>query len=530
MEEDKMEVTEPKQIITTTESEETSVTDCLEKMIQQHDIEDGPLVMEVKMVHSMLKKMETQFQDKINDLQQRLSSVERADQGTCERLESDESQVVHTNDEICLQLDKLTLKTKAVSSAIQYTWEDRNQLIERIEKLEMTNVKRMAIISGLYIQGKKYQKMQQIENFFDTELQIRPYIEDFYTLGSSTPPAIVIICQSMRDKTLIMRNKKQLKGLENQDKKPIYINDFIPIKKKEKNKKHKEIYSENQRDQSSEKPKMELINGELYVNSIPYQDQISPPDPASILECTTSELDDIMKIPICKGGEIEQEGIVFTAYTLCTDSIDEVRKAYLKMRLCNPRARHIICAYYIPNKEKYMEKGYCDNKEHAAGLKILKLMVDNNLTHRIVFVTRRYSGKKIGPDRFVCIQRAVTECLETYSLNTVLGFAQEIMSEVEGYDQYTEGDSQDDNDHGSTTQTRRGMPSLRGSYANRLKANPSLQRPEKKCKPSASHPSARQSNPKRKMSPSDDQPQHKNAPRQQTFNPDGSFTKNAKSK
>ena len=34
--------------------------------------------------------------------------------------------------------------------------------------------------------------------------------------------------------------------------------------------------------------------------------------------------------------------------------------------------------------------------------------------------------KKIGPDRFSCIQKVVRECLETYPLNEVLGYCQEI--------------------------------------------------------------------------------------------------------
>ena len=66
------------------------------------------------------------------------------------------------------------------------------------------------------------------------------------------------------------------------------------------------------------------------------------------------------------------------------------------MRLCYPTARHIICAYNLPGEKHHRYKGYCDDGEHGAGAKILQYLLDNNLLCRVIFVTRIYSGVKLG--------------------------------------------------------------------------------------------------------------------------------------
>ena len=152
------------------------------------------------------------------------------------------------------------------------------------------------------------------------------------------------------------------------------------------------------------------------------------PDSEEILDMSPKDLQKVLGLPVCKGDSLEKDGNIFTAYTLAVDSHDKIHDAYLKMRLCNPKARHIICAYWLENEEAevHHRKGYCDDGEHGAGAKLLDYMCEQNLAARAIFVTRRYSGVKIGVDRFKYIIKAANSCLLMYPRNSVLDVVQEV--------------------------------------------------------------------------------------------------------
>ena len=93
--------------------------------------------------------------------------------------------------------------------------------------------------------------------------------------------------------------------------------------------------------------KMELVNSSLFVDREKFEEAITPPRPQILLDLTPKELNEIMRIAICKGHETEEEGNKFTAFSLSVGSLEEIKNAYIKMRLCQPKARHIICAYSL---------------------------------------------------------------------------------------------------------------------------------------------------------------------------------------
>ena len=139
----------------------------------------------------------------------------------------------------------------------------------------------------------------------------------------------------------------------------------------------------------------------------------------------------MLSSPVCKGEEMVQENNIFRVYTLATDSLDRIQQAYLKMKLCNPKARHVICAYFVDGEDYHYTRGSCDDGEHGAGELLLNYMLENNLRNRVIFVTRIYSGKKIGTDRFKQLLLAANACMQTYPGNAVNDEQQEVPSEVD---------------------------------------------------------------------------------------------------
>ena len=169
-----------------------SASEEISKLMKEHDEEEkGPLVMEVTVVHAMFKRMEEGFEKKIKELEEKIEHLSTGNGATSK------SHDTPNMDRVCQQLDRLTLKTKAVSSAVQNAWEDCCQIAKRLQKLELNNTKKTVSISGLYLHGKKYEKMRQLEDFFEIEVGVNPFIEDFYQIGSSTPQTTIVIFQSL---------------------------------------------------------------------------------------------------------------------------------------------------------------------------------------------------------------------------------------------------------------------------------------------------------------------------------------------
>ena len=154
-------VYEPQPFITVAQN---PVVQELEKMMESHDEEkNGPQVINLKVVHGMFRRMDEAFRKEIQELknQFRQKSVAETSSPHC----------TAEIDDLTKQTRRLTVKTKAISSAIQNAWEDRVQLQERVEHLENAAFKKMIVINGLEVFGKKNEKIQQIEKLYTTRNQ-----------------------------------------------------------------------------------------------------------------------------------------------------------------------------------------------------------------------------------------------------------------------------------------------------------------------------------------------------------------------
>ena len=89
-------------------------------------------------------------------------------------------------------------------------------------------MKKSLVITGLKVSAKRQEAGWQIQQFVEAELNVSIDLVDFFFLGATEPKPIVITVGSYEQKTSIFQNKKSLKYLENEDGKPIFINDYLP--------------------------------------------------------------------------------------------------------------------------------------------------------------------------------------------------------------------------------------------------------------------------------------------------------------
>ena len=61
------------------------------------------------------------------------------------------------------------------------------------------------------------------------------------------------------------------------------------------------------------------------------------------------------------------ENSVFVGYTAAVKDHQQVRDLYGKIKIIQPAARHVVCAYWVDHPEPYYALDYHDDGEPTAG-------------------------------------------------------------------------------------------------------------------------------------------------------------------
>ena len=410
---DKKSQTTPKSVV-------ADITGQLEEMMEVKESIGEPQTVDIATVHAMFKRLEEAINNKKEPNNTDNPPV-RVSVGATKALKD--------------KVDELGVRNKAVKGALQHMCDQTDELTERVAKLEMSNNKRAILITGLSIPDTKEEGRRAIDNFLYAYLGIRQKIEDYYEIGQAQPRAKVVMLHSLRDKLRIMRVKNMLKGVKNEQGKPYFINEYYAPAINESRRYVRQLIKENDDLESEDERKCEMdyVEGKFTIDGQAYKQDIVPPKPQKLLDISTQHLKDILKIPICRGPETVKDGNTFIGFTLAVQTLKEIEDAYFKMRICYPKARHIMCAYVLRSDQgkPHLNRGCCDDGEHSAGSKILEILTGNKIDCRVIFVVRMYSGVKIGGDRFKCILTAAEQCMELYPKNDVLDEMQYIHHDEE---------------------------------------------------------------------------------------------------
>ncbi len=146
----------------------------------------------------------------------------------------------------------------------------------------------------------------------------------------------------------------------------------------------------------NEKVKVEIKSGKLYVNNELQREMVRPPTPSELfVDQDEQKRTDKVKLETC--GKQGEKGSSFWACATKVGSINEVRRAYRKVKQTYPNAHHIMAGYKVKQNGK-LHKGHCDDWEYGGGAKILEEI--GNKEGVAVFVMRHFGGQHIGGKRF----------------------------------------------------------------------------------------------------------------------------------
>ena len=81
-------------------------------------------------------------------------------------------------------------------------------------------------------------------------------------------------------------------------------------------------------------------------------------------------------------------------------SIDQVNKAYQKLRIKYADATHISCAYHLQNPDGPTDQEAIDDGDYGIGRTILKSLKAKDCYELAVFVVRYYGNVHLGEMTF----------------------------------------------------------------------------------------------------------------------------------
>ena len=401
----------------------SEVTDEMET--QSMDQTPIPTTLPIPMVLAMFQRLEKKVDDLAkkgidDDIQENINkeaqrSVEFVMEPIIEEnvhLKAEVNRCKHQNAVLTGIVDQLSCKIK--------------DLQMKVENVETFNAKKCVTLTNFETRQKKADKIRDVNDFFWSMFQIDIGIDDVYEIGSQDPPTLVIVLQTQEDRRILMANKNKLKNYTNAKGQKCFINDFVPSSVNARKRRERDIIEENETKEGDSKLKIEYAKGSLVIQGKPYKKQVQPPTPFEMIDIDPERLTNIMADKLGAGDEMHEAGNTFQAFTRSISTLQQVRDAYIKMKLCFPTARHIVCAYVLDTKSP-THNDFVDDDEAGAGRAILTMMRQQNLTNRVIFCNRFCGDTKLNSNRFECYVQAAKSAIMKNGFNTILKIHQKIV-------------------------------------------------------------------------------------------------------
>ena len=310
-----------------------------------------------------------------------------------------------------IELGVWKLKSETIAEVCNRMAVEMADLTTRVENLELNGSKRMLIVTGLSIPKQKYKSdtINILWEFLNTNLSVDVAIDDFFMLGATEPKPIVIVFQTIEDKRQVLRNKKFLKDFRTYDgQRKVFINEYLPPTSLDKKRREQDLFVQNEQTNNT----LDYRKGGLCINGIPYRKKVAPPSPKQLIDISPEKMNYIIKLPLKKSAVITKESSSFSAYAAEIKTLDDVNNYYKKLKIIQPGARHVVCAYWVDNKDPCYSMDYHDDGEAGAGRILLDLLVSSGLKGYAVFVARKYGGVRMGVERFTCYLQTAKQALD----------------------------------------------------------------------------------------------------------------------
>ena len=109
------------------------------------------------------------------------------------------------------------------------------------------------------------------------------------------------------------------------------------------------------------------VKGNLVLQGETYRKKVTVPKPSELIAIDPEDLERILHIPVARGQDVVIKKSIFIPYAIKARTFKQIRECYKKIKLVQPEARHVVCAYRLKGEPEYFNTDYCDDEEPGAG-------------------------------------------------------------------------------------------------------------------------------------------------------------------
>ena len=315
-----------------------------------------------------------------------------------------EQGLTHCNNKIDSHDHQIRLLTNIVINQ-----EEKIRSLENRSTAAYQREKRANMIIHGIIEAKNETRAQlnlSITQFFQSIMEIEDEIEiaDAYRIGDGRVRSIMIKLAHPSDKSLIYSNASNLQGKENARKKLYFIQEDMSDIQQEQKAAYRDLVQENKTKDAEDQLKIKMRRGNIVVNNEVVRPRVKPPQFADILRLSQHERDEVKAVKTVSGPEHIEKGSEFFSYACKVKKVDDVEKAYKKLRIKFADATHIICSYRLDQPTGPYRQEAVDDGDWGMARSILKVLKQKDLTQMCVFVVRYFGNVHLGKRRFEIVE------------------------------------------------------------------------------------------------------------------------------
>lgn len=354
-----------------------------------------------------------EMESRIQSIEQEMQSFKQVGQDTTENTSSSKDTKKHLS-----HFYKLETEQKAEIAQIQFKLNTLTNVVVRMEEqlkeangkilhMQARSMRRNLIIAGL--PEPKNETNQQllvtIQQFlretlgFQSEVKLKGFHRLGYTDGSGYRPTIIKL-MDLDQKVPLLAAAPNLKGKKNDKDRFFYFNEQLPDQLHEDRKYAQFWIKDNKARPPRDQLQMKIYKNKLRINNDPYKKKVHPPSASEIFKLNLQELSDTRQSPTVYGDSDIVGDSEFISYAVPVTQVEQVRKAYRKLRIKYADATHIISAFRLQNPNGPFNQESSDDGEFGGGRCLMSLLQENDLVDVAIFIIRYYGGKQLGTTRF----------------------------------------------------------------------------------------------------------------------------------
>ncbi len=312
---------------------------------------------------------------------------------------------------------KLMQEMTIMKGLMQKQDEEIKVLRSRLDDQTARSMQQNVIFHNIEVKEATNDYKSVVKDFLLDKLGITADMKDIYVAHTLGEAAVVAkVSYDLKEK-IFQNAKKKLENVKNTTtQKSIFVSGQQPESMQEGRRaakaKAREYEAQNESLPDNEKSKVVVKKDKLFVNNNLIKNPLPAPQPRDLFPDDPDEQRKIDNIKIVETEHQGENGSIFWGIRAKIRTINDARRAYVKVRQRYPNVTHMMAGYGIKEKDD-VKYGNQDDGEYGGSYKILEHLKDEELSGLIVFVARKYGGINIGKKRFThikkCAELAVTK-------------------------------------------------------------------------------------------------------------------------